>query len=625
MDAIRKAVSILAAATFFLSCGTSKKVATNTSNTLIASLDLVNVKDDQVKVEVTPTTINRSTITYQFPKVIPGTYAVANYGKYIGEFMALDKAGNALPVTKIDLNTWSISNATQLAKLVYWVNDTFDQEHRESTEDPANKVIFSPAGTNILAGENFWLNLCGFVGYFQDQVDNPYQLNILHPKELTGTSALTDIDPSDTRDQFQISRYAEVVDNPIMYARPDIARFTIQGMEVYLHVYSPRNKKVTAQYLLPELQKTMSAQKAFMGDIHQNKKYAVLAYLTSAGTDDAQGLGALEHNNSTSATFSDDMEADGLNHTISHEFFHTLTPLNVHSKEIHYFDFNNPKMSQHLWMYEGFTEYFSCLFKVNKGLIDEQSFYNLLMDKIVLSRSMYQDNLSMTEMSKRVLEPEMNKQFNNVYNKGTAVAMCLDIILREKSQGKRGILSLMGELSKIYGPERPFDDEALIPKITSITYPEVGEFLQRHVVGAEKIDYAAYLNRVGVATENVKEPVLIALTVDGKNYYRMDPQTNKAYIDAPNGGNEFVKSVGFQHNDEIIEMNGQRIEGSEAGKIVAIMGYKLKEGSPYTAKVMRNGKIIDLQGTVKLNQVDAQQLRFRDASKTYLKDQWLKH
>jgi hypothetical protein len=46
------------------------------------------------------------------------------------------------------------------------------------------------------------------------------------------------------------------------------------------------------------------------------------------------------------------MEADGLNHTISHEFFHILTPLNVHSKEIHDFDFNNPKMSALLWMYE---------------------------------------------------------------------------------------------------------------------------------------------------------------------------------------------------------------------------------------------------------------------------------
>jgi predicted metalloprotease with PDZ domain len=486
-------------------------------------------------------------------------------------------------------------------------------------------VIFSPAGTNILKGENFFLNLCGFVGYFEKQVDLPYVLTINHPLELAGTTALVDTDPSTTKDVFQIPRYAEVVDNPIMYAQPDISTFSIDGMEVFLHVYSPRNKNITSKFLLPELQKTMTAQKAFLGNINKNKKYAILVYLTSLGKDDAQGMGALEHNSSTSATFEDQMEATGLNHTISHEFFHTLTPLNVHSKEIHYFDFNQPKMSQHLWMYEGFTEYFSSLFKVNKGLSDEQSFYEVMMDKIDLSRTMYKDDLSFTEMSRRVLEPDMNKQFNNVYNKGAAMAMCLDILIREKSNGKKGILSVMGELSEIYGPNRPFEDDELIPQFTRLTYPEVGEFMRNHIVNAKPVPYADYLAKVGVAMEKVKEPVKMALVVDGKNYYRMDPKTNKAYIDVLDGNNEFLKAVGFENNDEIVEMNGVRIEGPDAAKILVIMGYKLTEGNPYMAKVIRNGKTVDLKGSVKLNKVDAEKLRFADASKTALKDQWLKN
>src|SRR5690606_40308890 len=48
------------------------------------------------------------------------------------------------------------------------------------------------------------------------------------------------------------------------------------------------------------------------------------------------------------------MPVESLNQTmtdvVSHEFFHILTPLNVHSNEIHYFDYNDPKMSQHLWI-----------------------------------------------------------------------------------------------------------------------------------------------------------------------------------------------------------------------------------------------------------------------------------
>ena len=53
------------------------------------------------------------------------------------------------------------SNGKSLDKISYWVNDTFDSEGEQK------EAVFSPAGTNILAGENFVLNLHGFVGYFK--------------------------------------------------------------------------------------------------------------------------------------------------------------------------------------------------------------------------------------------------------------------------------------------------------------------------------------------------------------------------------------------------------------------------------------------------------------------------
>jgi len=87
-----------------------------------------------------------------------------------------------------------------------------------------------------------------------------------------------------------------------------------------------------------------------------------------------------------------------------------------------------------------------------------------MSEKLLNSRSYYQDDLSFTEMSKNVLVPTMKKQYPNVYEKGALMAMCLDVIIRDKSNGKRGILSVMGELSKIYGPTKPFDDESFIPE-----------------------------------------------------------------------------------------------------------------------------------------------------------------
>lgn len=83
---------------FLISCTGSKTTDTGGGNAVEVTLDLVNVIDDKVKVVSKPAEVNTETVTYQLPKVIPGTYAVANYGRYVEEFKALDRSGNPLPV-----------------------------------------------------------------------------------------------------------------------------------------------------------------------------------------------------------------------------------------------------------------------------------------------------------------------------------------------------------------------------------------------------------------------------------------------------------------------------------------------------------------------------------------------
>ncbi len=244
------------------SCSTKKDTVRSSKNEVKATIDLVNVSNDKVKVMAKPAQITATTISYQLPKIIPGTYAIADYGRYVDDFKAYDKSGKELTVTKKDVNTWTISNANQLDRVEYLVNDTFDSEEGQAFDENST-TIFSPAGTNILQGENFWLSLCGFVGYFDNQKDFTYKLTVNHPKDLVGTTALIDTDNSDTNDTFQLSRYAEVVDSPIMYSKPDVSSFTVDGMDVYLHVYSPRNKSINSQALLPDLKKMITAQKKF--------------------------------------------------------------------------------------------------------------------------------------------------------------------------------------------------------------------------------------------------------------------------------------------------------------------------------------------------------------------------
>ena len=175
----------------------------------------------------------------------------------------------------------------------------------------------------------------------------------------------------------------------------------------------------------------MQAQKAFLGDIDGTKQYTILLYLSTLTNTDATGFGALEHHTSTVVVLPEQLPKESLEESmvdvVSHEFFHIVTPLNVHSREIQYFDFNEPKMSQHLWMYEGTTEYFANLFQVQQGLIDETAFYDRIMDKIGNSKS-YDDTMSFTVMSKNILTSPYKENYNNVYEKGTLINMSLDIL-----------------------------------------------------------------------------------------------------------------------------------------------------------------------------------------------------
>ena len=600
----------------------SESVFSNTSDNLLkANIDLVNVQDDKVRVTITAPEMGTEEAGYNFAKIIPGTYAIADYGRYIENFEAFDKGGKNLTVSRKDTNTWIIKNAAELGSVTYLVNDTYDSESG-SAFSAHGTTIFSPAGTNILAGKNFMMNMCGFIGYFSGYKDVNYEITISHPPDLFGATALTDIDVSDKSDVFTVSRFAELVDSPVMYSVPDTSAFKVGDMEVLLSVYSPDNKNITANSFTPDLKRMINAQKTFLGDINKTKKYAVLVYISSGSANDAGGYGALEHNNSTTSVFRLTMKNQELINVISHEFFHTVTPLNIHSKQIQDFDFNDPVMPKHLWMYEGFTEYFAQLFQVNQGLMSEDDFYKVMSEKEVQSKSLYSDSLSFIEMSENVLDTNYKAQYPNVYQKGALLAMCLDIIIREKSGGKRGILNLMGQLAEIYGPTKPFDASELIPKITELTYPEVGTFIQNHIAEGNPVDYEKYLKIAGVERAIVQLPEIVVFLVDKKPYIFIDTAKNSITALKPDNNNFFM-ALGIKENDQLLEMNGIPFDPDNYLSVL-LMGYQLEENSPVTMKVKRNGDLIELKGVVKLNYKPGPGFIFKDKSKETLKNAWLK-
>ena len=578
------------------SCKTSQQGTQIQKQPIVATLDLVNVQDDKIMVTVDPGDIKTETIVFFIPKTVPGTYSTSNYGAYAEDIKAFDKKGNELTVTAFDENSWSISNATRLDKVTYWMNDTFDITGEGG--------IYSMAGTNINEGRNYLLNLHGFVGYFNDLTEEPYRLEIIRPNDLYGGSSLeavqtTEVNAEARRDIFNVNRYFEVTDNPIMYAAPDTVHFNIDKMDVLLHVYSPE-KKFTAQDFKPAMEKMITAQKNFLGEIDDTNKYSILLYLSATpGEGDAANFGALEHHTSTVVVMPEQMGKEALNESltdiVSHEFFHILTPLGVHSKEVHYFDYNDPQMSRHLWLYEGVTEYFANLFQVNQELITPQEFYDRMQEKIVVSKN-FDDTMSFTTMSQNILDDEYKNSYYNVYQKGALIGMTLDIKLRELSNGERGLLDLMKRLTKMYGKDKPFEDEKLFSVITELTYPEIGEFFSTYVSGNTPIPYNEFFHKVGLEMREGELPV---------DYFLKDPSTPYITVNAAGeivlrGDLElstFFKELDLKAGDIIKSINGKSYNVQNVYDLIGDSA-NWTVGDAITFVVVRNGEDLNIGGKI---------------------------
>jgi predicted metalloprotease with PDZ domain len=596
---------------------------------ILASIDLRNLVDDKAHVEIDPIPISTDVVRFYLPLVVPGTYENSNFGRFITDFKALDKNGVELPVSHPETNTWVISNAKNLDKLHYWVEDTFDGEMGQD--------IYPMGGTNFIADQAFMLNLHSIIGYFEGKKEIPYQVKINSPKTLNPHTSLARIQSSDSLDVFRAQRYFQIIDNPVLYTKEKGTYFDLDNIKVGLAIYSPSDTHRSSDYQAA-IQKMMTAQKNFLGAANNTPVYNVLIDLMDYEELQFFGgmMGALEHHTSTTVVFFDGMEKAELEQSlidvVSHEFFHTLTPLNVHSEEIHNFDYNQAIMSQHLWMYEGTTEYFSNLFQINQGLIDDADFFDRIMEKIDFS-SRYDDQMSFTEMSKNIVEEPYQANYGNVYQKGALINMCLDIIIREQSGGSRGILSVMKALAQKYGSEKPFQDAALIDEIIAMTYPEVGQFFEQHVVGTTPIDYATYFEKVGLTYGTIDKNLPSILLVDGQRPFftvQMSADGKREFL--VSASNSSLDALGIQEGDLLVELEGNNLDNPSPESGAALNQlfrdtFSWKEDKDLTMTVMRDGEKLTLTGKVGKPSVLSTGIISKDSATTQevaLREAWLR-
>ncbi len=553
------------------------------------TIDLTNVVDDRVKVTLTPPDDVKGELPFFImPKVIPGSYAIKDYGRFAQDMQVFDTNGNELKVKQKKSNDFFIkAKEATIGRIEYWVEDTWDVAKDKN-------YIFPPGGSNIEDKRNYLLNNHAYFGYFDGYKDRPFEITVTKYKGHYGSTYLKKEHLDEKTDKLFAPNYFQLTDNPVMYCTPDTTSFMLGDAKIKISNYSVNNV-VNAEQLKGYIRPLGDALEAFFGKLPVDE-YHFIFYFQDFETDHLpnamlSSYGALEHHHCSVYYLPEEKMESQLKKTVrdicAHEFLHILTPLNLHSELIADFDFRDPKMSKHLWLYEGVTEYFSMLSQVRDSLITEEEFWADMQLKVTRAMFSYPE-FSMTEMSKNVLTKQNQELYGSVYTKGAVMALMLDIEIIRLTDGEKDLKTVLLELSKKYGPNRPFKEDQIVKDIIRLTDAKINNFFKSYVYGSEKIEYNNFVRYMGVDYNPIYKKDVYYFGNVG-----IDQNEDEEFeVMFAQEGN----LLGLREGDIILEIEEQKVTGDNVERLAERYFFDNTENDGITLRIKRDDKERSLYG-----------------------------
>lgn len=437
--------------------------------------------DDLFKVELKVKGLKKNNAVYQFAATAPGTYQVMDMGRFVRKFEAFDAKGKRVTTKQIGTNQWQLSAPEKVATIRYHIAETFDTPVKE------NK-IYEMCGSSI-ENDHVLINGQTVFGYPMGMQDAPLKIKIDYPQDWIYGTAL------EVKDGYFLAKnYDHIVDSPILFGKLSKASTKIRDTDIELYTYS-KTGKITSEKLLGSMTNMLVAADAFLNGLPV-PRYTFLFHFENSNA------GAWEHSYSSEYVIKEEEWSENFGKEMTdiaaHEFFHIVTPLNIHSEIIEKFNFIQPTPSEHLWLYEGVTEWASHKMQLAYSIKTLDDYFKELRQKTLIDEKYYDKNYSLSKISLTSYTPEGQKQYGNIYMRGALVAGLLDIRLLELSKGQRGLREVINELSKEYGATKSFPEKEWFDIFTKRTYPEIGDFINRYIKNAEPLPLEEYYAKIGI-------------------------------------------------------------------------------------------------------------------------------
>ena len=386
---------------------------------------------------------------FALPAWSPGSYLIREYARHIVAIEAWS-GKRRVALEKRDKHTWQAEVADGPLRVEYQVY-AWDLSVRGAHLDSTHAFFNGPC---------VFLRVLG-------QEDAECELDIQAPRGTAyrGWRVATAMARKQAKPfgfgTYRARDYDELIDHPVEMGKFGLGQFRACGVP---HAVAITGRHATDMpKLCRDLKVLCEEHIRFFGRPAPMERYLFL--VTAVG----DGYGGLEHRASTALLCSrNDLPRAGALEQgeryrrflglCSHEYFHTWNVKRIRPAAFTPYDLERENYTALLWAFEGITSYYDDLALVRCGLISHAQYLELLARSVTeLLRNPGRMRQSVAESSFDAWIKYYRQDENapnalvSYYGKGSLVALCLDLHIRENTNGRKSLDDVMRALWRRHG------------------------------------------------------------------------------------------------------------------------------------------------------------------------------
>lgn len=491
------------------------------------------------------------------PAWTPGSYLIRDFGKHVYdvEARALGTDGDALVVTRVDKQTWSIANGGR----------PFSVDYRVFADELSVRTSYVDDRFALLNGSSVFMYVVG-------ETARPAELALDLP---SGWPAHTALDPAPNGPNAYLARsYDELVDSPLLLGAAQVRTFEVAGKPLEFVYLAPAGSNADLDRIAADAEQVVRSFARTLNGLPFDR-YSFLMI------GDPVGGGGLEHHDSTAMIVDPWIysKPEGYASTarlVAHEFFHVWNVKRIHDEVLGPFDYARETYSELLWFHEGLTETMEMRALLRAGLLSPQLYLNHLSSSwTAYTRKPGRNHTPIASLSREAwiknYKPAANHGEISIsyYEKGDLIGVCLDLSLRLRGNANRTGGSLDGLFRRLWALRDPSTGTIAITldDIVDAASAEAGEdmrwFFDRYVLGTEELPLPELLARAGfdveIASSEGRDAVWSGMS-GSRTITAIEPSSPAA-------------TAGLMLGDEIVAVDGARVRNiDEANERLADLG-----------------------------------------------------